>query len=228
MSDSETTGSASAHSTGQAQPETVDIHDLQPGQKVDAAAVAGGIEVPVDETDDENDAEDPDSDTGPEDASPEADPLDEEGEVAADYLEELLDLADLDGDIDIEVRNGRTYLSVVTEDDSAGGLDQLVGRDGEVLEALQELVRLAVLAGTEQRSRLVLDVAGYRAARAEDLKSMARDVVRTVRDTGSPYHLDPLTPYERKIVHDVVAEEGLHSESEGEGPGRHIVVSTGS
>lgn len=220
MSDTETTGSASAHPSGQAQPEAVDIHDLQPGQKVDAAAVAGGVEVPADESDGESDDE-----AG--DGSPEPDPLEEEGEVAADYLEELLDLADLDGDIDIEVRNGRTYLSVVTEEGD-DGLDLLVGENGEVLEALQELVRLAVLAATEQRSRLVLDVAGYRAARAEDLRSMARDVVRTVRDTGAPYHLDPLTPYERKIVHDVVAEEGLHSESEGEGPGRHIVVSTGS
>lgn len=95
----------------------------------------------------------------------------EEGEVAADYLEELLDLADLDGDIDIEVRNGRTYLSVVTEEEGDDGLDMLVGKDGEVLEALQELVRLAVLAGTEQRSRLVLDIAGHRLARAEQLRS---------------------------------------------------------
>lgn len=226
MSDSETTSSASAQSSGTGQPETVDIHDLQPGQKVDAAAVAGGVEVP---SDDETDAEDSEnSDSDPNDGSEELDPLDEEGEVAADYLEELLDLADLDGDIDIEVRNGRTYLSVVTEGDGDGDLDLLVGQNGEVLEALQELVRLAVLAGTEQRSRLVLDVAGYRAARAEDLKGMARDVVRAVRDSGAPYHLDPLTPYERKIVHDVVAEEGLHSESEGEGSGRHIVVSMGS
>lgn len=216
MSDSEQDTASVPQPSGQEPPQGVEIGDLQPGQTVDAASVAAGVPVPAQDTAEESAEQDP------------VDLLVEEGEVAADYLEELLDLADLDGDIDIEVRNGRTYLSVVTEDDSAGGLDQLVGRDGEVLEALQELVRLAVLAGTEQRSRLVLDVAGYRAARAEDLKSMARDVVRTVRDTGSPYHLDPLTPYERKIVHDVVAEEGLHSESEGEGPGRHIVVSTGS
>ena len=151
--------------------------------------------------------------------------LEQEGEYAADYLEALLDILDLDGDIDIEVRNGRTYLSVVTEEEGDDGLDMLVGNDGEVLEALQELVRLAVLAGTEQRSRLVLDIAGHRLARAEQLRELARRAVQSVRDSGEPVHLDPLSPYERKIVHDVVAEEGMHSESEGEGPGRHIVVS---
>jgi spoIIIJ-associated protein len=200
-------------------PEGVEVQDLEPGQKVDAAAVVAGVDVPQDdeaaETPANRNAQDDD----------ELDPLVEEGEVAADYLEELLDLADLDGDIDIEVRNGRTYLSVVTEDEGDDGLDLLVGKDGEVLEALQELVRLAVLAGTEQRSRLVLDIAGHRLARAEQLRELARRAVQSVRETGEPVHLDPLSPYERKIVHDVVAEEGMHSESEGEGPGRHIVVS---
>jgi spoIIIJ-associated protein len=200
-------------------PEGVEVQDLEPGQKVDAAAVVAGVDVPQDdeaaETPANRNAQDDD----------ELDPLVEEGEVAADYLEELLDLADLDGDIDIEVRNGRTYLSVVTEEEGDDGLDLLVGKDGEVLEALQELVRLAVLAGTEQRSRLVLDIAGHRLARAEQLRELARRAVQSVRETGEPVHLDPLSPYERKIVHDVVAEEGMHSESEGEGPGRHIVVS---
>lgn len=200
-------------------PEGVEVQDLEPGQKVDASAVVAGVDVPQDdeaaETPANRNAQDDD----------ELDPLVEEGEVAADYLEELLDLADLDGDIDIEVRNGRTYLSVVTEEEGDDGLDLLVGKDGEVLEALQELVRLAVLAGTEQRSRLVLDIAGHRLARAEQLRELARRAVQSVRETGEPVHLDPLSPYERKIVHDVVAEEGMHSESEGEGPGRHIVVS---
>ncbi|MCT1600912.1 RNA-binding protein [Kocuria sp. p3-SID1433] len=200
-------------------PEGVEVQDLEPGQKVDASAVVAGVDVPQDheaaETPADRSALDDDD----------LDPLVEEGEVAADYLEELLDLADLDGDIDIEVRNGRTYLSVVTEEEGDDGLDLLVGKDGEVLEALQELVRLAVLAGTEQRSRLVLDIAGHRLARAEQLRELARRAVQSVRETGEPVHLDPLSPYERKIVHDVVAEEGMHSESEGEGPGRHIVVS---
>ena len=102
--------------------------------------------------------------------------LEEEGDVAADYLEELLDIADIDGDIDIEVRNGRTYISIVAEEEAAG-LDSLVGSDGEVLEALQELTRLAVLSATENRSRLVLDINGYRSERAGDLQKIAEDAV---------------------------------------------------
>ena len=153
------------------------------------------------------------------------DPLEEEGEVAADYLEELLDTADLDGDIDIEVRDGRTYLSVVAEGEDGDNLSVLVGKDGEVLEALQELVRLSVLAATDRRSRLVLDVAGYRRRRATALQEMAAEAAREARDTGQRVHLEPLSSYERKIVHDVVAENGLVSESEGEGSARHIVVS---
>ncbi len=150
--------------------------------------------------------------------------LEEEGDVAADYLEELLDIADIDGDIDIEVRNGRTYISIVAEEESAG-LESLVGRDGEVLEALQELTRLAVLSATENRSRLVLDINGYRAERAGDLQKIAEDAVAAVKDSGEAVALAPMSAYERKIVHDAVADLGLVSESEGEGADRHIVVS---
>lgn len=150
--------------------------------------------------------------------------LEEEGDVAADYLEELLDIADIDGDIDIEVRNGRTYISIVAEEEAAG-LDSLVGRDGEVLEALQELTRLAVLSATENRSRLVLDINGYRAERAGDLQKIAEDAVAAVKDSGDAVALAPMSAYERKIVHDAVADLGLVSESEGEGADRHIVVS---
>jgi len=150
--------------------------------------------------------------------------LEEEGDVAADYLEELLDIADIDGDIDIEVRNGRTYISIVAEEESAG-LESLVGRDGEVLEALQELTRLAVLSATENRSRLVLDINGYRAERAGDLQKIAEDAVAAVKESGETVALAPMSAYERKIVHDAVADLGLVSESEGEGADRHIVVS---
>lgn len=152
-------------------------------------------------------------------------PLEEEGEIAADYIEELLDTADIDGDIDIEVRDGRTYVSVVTEDDQNAELEALVGPKGEVLDSLQELVRLAVLSATERRSRLVLDVAGYREERAGALREMAEQAVTQVQSTGDSVHLDPLSAYERKIIHDAVAEAGLISESEGEGAGRHIVIS---
>ncbi|WP_373886548.1 protein jag [Sinomonas sp. ASV322] len=150
--------------------------------------------------------------------------LEEEGDVAADYLEELLDIADIDGDIDIEVRGGRTYLSVIG-DENAQGLDTLVGDGGEVLEALQELTRLAVLSQTGSRSRLVLDINGYRGERTKYLHSVAEDAVAKVKADGTPVHLDPMSSYERKIVHDVVADLGFASESEGEGAKRHIVVS---
>ena len=150
--------------------------------------------------------------------------LEEEGDVAADYLEELLDIADIDGDIDIEVRNGRTYISIVAEEES-DSLDSLVGEDGEVLEALQELTRLSVLSATENRSRLVLDINGYRQQRAGHLQKIAEDAVASVRETGKAVALEPMSAYERKIVHDAVADLGLVSESEGEGAGRHIVVS---
>lgn len=164
------------------------------------------------------------SDDGGAEGTSELDPLEEEGEVAADYLEELLDTADLDGDIDIEIRDGRTYLSVVAEGDD-DSLSALVGEDGEVLEALQELVRLSVLAATDRRSRLVLDIGGYRRRRASALHEMALAAVREAQETGERVHLEPLSAYERKIVHDVVAEHGLVSESEGDGAARHIVVS---
>jgi len=148
----------------------------------------------------------------------------DEGEVAADYLEELLDIADLDGDIDIEIRGGRTYISIVTEDDDTS-LDSLVGDSGEVLDALQELTRLAVLTATGERSRLILDIAGYRTDRAEQLKKLAENAISSARETGEKVHLEPMSAYERKLVHDVIAEAGLHSESEGESTRRHIVIS---
>jgi len=150
--------------------------------------------------------------------------LEEEGDVAADYLEELLDIADIDGDIDIEVRSGRTYISIVAEEETSG-LANLVGSDGEVLEALQELTRLAVLSATENRSRLVLDINGYRAERAGDLQQIAEDAIASVKETGAAVALAPMSAYERKIVHDAVADLGFVSESEGEGADRHIVVS---
>ncbi|MDO4919114.1 R3H domain-containing nucleic acid-binding protein [Kocuria sp.] len=153
--------------------------------------------------------------------------LEEEGEVAADYIEELLDTADIDGDIEIEVRDGRTYVSVLAEDGDDADLRTLVGEHGETLEALQELVRLAVLSATDRRSRLILDVAGHRDVRAGELRTMADEAVSRATEEGGRVHLPPLSPYERKIVHDAVAEAGLLSVSEGEGAARHIVVSVG-
>ena len=137
--------------------------------------------------------------------------LEEEGEVGADYLEDLLDIVDLGGDIDIEAGDERA-------------LADLVGRDGEVLEAVQELTRLAVQARTGNRSRLMLDINGYRAARRAELAKVAQEAVRKVQLTGEPVSLSSMNPFERKVCHDVVAAAGLVSESEGAEPHRHVVV----
>jgi spoIIIJ-associated protein len=145
--------------------------------------------------------------------------LEQEGEIAADYVEGLLDIADLDGDIDMDVEGSRAVVSVV-----GGTLDELVGRRGEVLEALQELTRLAVHRQTGERARLMLDVGGYRARRREELTEVGRDAADEVKRTGTPKHLAAMTPFERKIVHGAVAEAGLRSESEGEEPSRRVVV----
>jgi spoIIIJ-associated protein len=145
--------------------------------------------------------------------------LEKESEIAADYLEDLLDIADLDGDIDMDVERDRALVSVV-----GGDLDDLVGRDGVVLEALQELVRLVVLTQTGQRSRLMLDIGGYRAGRRAVLTELGRTTAETVRSTGERVRLEPMSPFERKIVHDAVAAAGLTSESEGEEPQRRVVV----
>ncbi len=150
--------------------------------------------------------------------------LEEEGEIAADYLEELLDIADLDGDIDIDVDHGRAAVEIVSEDAADRSLRRLAGRDGEVLDALQELTRLAVQAKTGERSRLMLDIAGYRAARREALTAVANDAVARAKESGSPVSLEPMNPFERKVVHDAVAAAGLVSDSEGVEPHRYVVV----
>ncbi|WP_327368591.1 Jag family protein [Streptomyces sp. NBC_01217] len=148
--------------------------------------------------------------------------LEQEGEIAADYLEGLLDIADLDGDIDMDVEADRAAVSIISE--SARDLQKLVGRDGEVLEALQELTRLAVHRETGDRSRLMLDIAGFRAKKRAELAELGAKAADEVKNTGEPVKLDPMTPFERKVVHDAVAAAGLRSESEGEEPQRFVVV----
>lgn len=148
-----------------------------------------------------------------------ADLLEQEGEIAADYLEELLDIADLDGDIDMDVEGDRASVSIVGAD-----LSQLVGRNGEVLEALQELTRLAVYRETGERSRLMLDISGYRAKKRTELEKLAAETVAEVKESGEAVELDPMSPFERKVVHDAVAAAGLSSESEGVEPRRYVVV----
>ncbi|MDQ3326573.1 MAG: single-stranded DNA-binding protein [Actinomycetota bacterium] len=149
--------------------------------------------------------------------------LESEGDAAADFLEELLDIVDLDGDIDLDIEGDRATVSVV-----GGDLLQLVGDGGRVLDALQELTRLAVLQETGERSRLMLDVAGHRAQRRTELAKQAGEAVERVRVSGEPVRMNPMNPFERKVVHDTVAAASLRSESEGEEPQRRVVVLPGT
>ena len=150
--------------------------------------------------------------------------LDHEGDVAADFLEELLDILDMDGDIDITVEAGRASVAIVSPDGPSADLKRLVGADGEVLEALQDLARLAVQVETGEMSRLMLDVAGFRAGRKERLAEVGREAVAKVKETGEPLSLEPMNAFERKVIHDVVLAGGLVSESEGEDPHRNVVI----
>ena len=145
--------------------------------------------------------------------------LENEGDIAADYLEELLDIADLDGDLDMDVEGDRAAVSIVGAD-----LQQLVGHNGEVLEALQELTRLAVYRETGERSRLMLDVSGFRAQKRDELVELAEKRIAEVKESGEQAALEPMTPFERKVVHDAVAAAGLASESEGVEPRRYVVI----
>lgn len=152
--------------------------------------------------------------------------LENEGDLAADYLEELLDIVDLDGDIEIDVENGRALVEIVTGDaEPDRRLKRLIGRHGEVLEALQELTRLAVQSQTGERSRLMLDIAGYRSNRRLELRELVERLGAQVQETGEPVQLNPMNPFERKVCHDKAAEMGLYSESEGMAPNRYVVLS---
>ena len=178
------------------------VDDAAPG--VDDADAALGVD---------------EAEEAPEEPSRDAADLEQESEIAADYVEGLLDVADLDGDIDMDVEGDRALVSVV-----GATLQELVGPRGEVLEALQELTRLAVHRQTGVRTRIMLDVGGYRARRRMELTALGRDAAEDVSRTGVARRLDPMTPFERKIIHDAVAAAGLHSESEGEEPNRRVVV----
>jgi spoIIIJ-associated protein len=143
-----------------------------------------------------------------------------EGDIAADYLERLLDIVDYDGDIDLDVENDRAVVAIVGSD-----LKALVGPRGETLDALQELTRLAVQQQTGVRSRLMLDVGGHRQARRAELQALAADTAARALETGEPVRLSPMNPFERKVVHDALAAiDGVYSESEGEEPNRRVVV----
>jgi spoIIIJ-associated protein len=170
---------------------------------------------PEDSADLDDEAEGEPDDSG----EPDLADLELEGEIAADYIEGLLDVADLDGDIDMDVEGDRAVVSVV-----GATLDELVGQRGEVLDALQELTRLAVHRQTGARTRLMLDIGGYRAQRRAELTELGTSVAEEVRRTGEAKALAAMNAFERKIVHDAIAAAGLRSESEGIDPNRRVVV----
>ena len=146
--------------------------------------------------------------------------LEEEGEIAADYIEELLDITDLDGDIDIDARDGRAYLSVNSSQDSNL---RILSRP-ETVNALQELTRIAVQAKTGVFSRLILDVGGSRQAREAELAQLVDRAGERLNDGAESASLPPMSSYERKLVHDLVAARGFNSQSEGDGSDRHTVI----
>jgi spoIIIJ-associated protein len=182
------------------------------------------VTLEADETPEVDEAQEPEGVSEASDSSEVGKPsrleqLEQEGDIAADYLEELLDIADLDGDLDMDVEGDRAAVSIVGAD-----LSHLVGDRGEVLEALQELTRLAVYRETGERSRLMLDISGFRAEKRVELERLAEQTVAQVRADGASVALDPMSPFERKVVHDAVAAAGLTSESEGVEPRRYVVV----
>jgi spoIIIJ-associated protein len=191
---------------------------VDPGLDRDADGLAEAAEDDVAEDDAADEAAEGDEEAATEPAVNPAD-LEQESEIAADYVEGLLDVADLDGDIDMDVESDRAVVSVV-----GATLDELIGPRGEVLEALQELTRLAVHRQTGNRTRIMLDVGGYRAHRRSELTELGADAAEEVRASGVPRRLEAMTPFERKVVHDAVAAAGLRSESEGEEPNRRVVV----
>jgi spoIIIJ-associated protein len=194
-----------------ATPETAEDPVADGAQLDDGADVESDVE--------QGDDEQGDGDAGDASRPGRRERLEQEGDIAADYLEELLEITDLDGDLDMDVEGDRATVSIV-----GANLPQLVGEQGEVLEALQELTRLAVYRETGERSRLMLDISGHRAARRTALEVQATEIVAQVKESGERASLDPMSPFERKVVHDVVASAGLKSESEGAEPRRYVVV----
>ena len=150
------------------------------------------------------------------------DQLNEEADIAADYLEGLLDIADYEGDIEMGVRNNRPTVQIVADDDT--DIKHLIGRNGEVVDALQQLTRLAVQQKTGERSHLIVDVDGFLKRKRQHLRDVALDAIDAVKETGEPMDLKPMNSFERKVVHDVVRDEGLKSRSHGEEPHRYVTV----
>ncbi|MFT9008376.1 MAG: R3H domain-containing nucleic acid-binding protein [Bifidobacterium sp.] len=150
------------------------------------------------------------------------DQLNEEADIAADYLEGLLDIADYDGDIEMGIRNDRPLVQIVADDNA--DIKNLIGKNGNVVDALQQLTRLAVQQKTGERSRLIVDVDGYLKRKRQHLRDLAMDAIEDARESGDAVDLDPMNSFERKVIHDIVREEGLKSRSHGEEPHRYVTV----
>jgi spoIIIJ-associated protein len=213
------------HLTSDVEPDTEvpsDANDEQNAQVSDPVDVDGPVAVddaePALDTEGEGEGEPRPASSGSRRSQ-----LEREGEVAADFLETLLDICDLDGDIDVDIDGDRAAVSVVDSEDGRVPR-RLVGQNGQVLDALQELTRLAVQSATGERSRLMLDVAGHRAERRAALVTIAKEAIDEVRSTGERKPLTPMTAFERKVVHDEVLAAGLVSESEGAEPRRFVVI----
>jgi spoIIIJ-associated protein len=197
--------------------DTIDV--LPDADAASDDAVVEPVDVVTDEADEADEAEDDDAEDDEDDATGD-DLLVREGDVAGDYLERLLDILDKDGDIELDVEGDRASVAIV-----GGRLTDLIGQDGATLEALQELTRLAVAQSTGVRSRLMLDIGGFRAKRRADLTALGGEAARRVAQSRQPERLSPMNPFERKVVHDVIASvTGVRSESEGEEPNRRVVV----
>ena len=224
MSDTENGYVGPAPDAGDAVPSEADTEASESvvtgaaGEVGEAAEVAGTRESPEGAGPAAESEADSGTESAPKARRGSSETLESEAEIAADYLEELLDIADLDGDIDTYIEGDRAHVSIVSD------TDVLVGPHGAVLDALQELARLAVMTETGERSRLMLDVAGFREKRRSELIVLVADAVQEVKSSQEKVPLAPMNPFERKIVHDAVAAAGLTSESEGEEPRRHVVV----
>lgn len=204
---------------------SVEVADEVDGDSTESPAPAVDVDT---DTEDDGDGDDGSADGASGQSrrsrrAPSREVLEKEGEIAADFLETLLDICDLDGDLDVDIDGDRAAVSIV--DSEEGRVPRrLVGSDGKVLDALQELTRLAVYSSTGERSRLILDIAGHRAERRSTLVAQAQTAIEAVWSTGAKQALEPMSAFERKIVHDQVLAAGLHSESDGVEPRRFVVV----
>ena len=217
MNETTTDPSSAAETAAEQAPEGPDAPAAQSAETATPAETAGSGETaePQDAGESEREAED-----DAESAEERVRRLEEEGDIAADYLEELLDIADLDGDIDIDVEGDRASVEI-------RGADRLAALNrpkGELLDALQELARLAVQTRTGARSRLMLDIGGFRAEHKGSLEELAATAIAEAKESGQPVPMRPMNPFERTVVHDVATREGLRSESDGDGKGRHVVI----